>query len=189
MPIHVPGKRDRHNRVAQGRDRNAVVMLSLTAMVDMFTVLVIFLLQNYNTTGQVIEVADSVTLPEANQIKEIQPGLVVVVSSDGILFDKSVVVSKSALDATTEMVLPSLLLRVQQAFRDAEGSVAALGAIRQALDQNRPEGQRREDKRKVTIQADRSVPYGLVRRVMFTVTEAGATEINFAVTQERKSGT
>src|SRR3712207_7799312 len=37
--LPISGKRDRHNRRTSGGKRSAVAMLSLTAMVDMFTVL------------------------------------------------------------------------------------------------------------------------------------------------------
>ena len=41
MPIHVPGKRERRGRVVN-KKRSAVAALSLVAMVDLFTVLVVF---------------------------------------------------------------------------------------------------------------------------------------------------
>lgn len=52
MPIHVPGHRNRSGRQKKPVKRNAVAVLSLTAMVDMFTVLTVFLLQNYASTGR-----------------------------------------------------------------------------------------------------------------------------------------
>ncbi|MES2857036.1 MAG: adventurous gliding motility protein S, partial [Bdellovibrionota bacterium] len=63
MPIYAPGRRDRHNRPLKGSGRKIVAMLSLTAMVDMFTVLAVFLLQNYQTTGEIIELSEEVVLP------------------------------------------------------------------------------------------------------------------------------
>ena len=36
---------------------------------------------------------------------------------------------------------------------------------------------------KVTIQADKGIDFLTVKKVMYTVTEAGAGEINFAVTK------
>ena len=49
MPIHPPGQRYRYNKhmmKGQGTKRDVAAVLQLTAMVDMFTVLAIFLLQN-----------------------------------------------------------------------------------------------------------------------------------------------
>ena len=71
MAIHAPGRRARNNKRAMGPKRNAVASLSLTALVDMFTVLTIFLLQNYNSTGEVIHIPIGFaleSLPKPQQI-------------------------------------------------------------------------------------------------------------------------
>ncbi|MEK7356260.1 MAG: adventurous gliding motility protein S, partial [Bdellovibrionota bacterium] len=60
MAIYAPGRRDRHNRPERSTSRSVMAHLSLTAMVDMFTVLAVFLLQNYQTTGEVIDITDNV---------------------------------------------------------------------------------------------------------------------------------
>ena len=88
MPIHPPGERFRYSRLLSKKKgkRSVVAILSLTAMVDMFTVLVVFLLQNYNATGQVIYIPKEVTLPKAERIKELKPAVVVTISTKEILF-------------------------------------------------------------------------------------------------------
>ena len=89
MAIFVPGLRDKHNRPKNNGKREVVAHLSLTAMVDMFTVLVVFLLQNYNT--QAIQIQQKVELPEAQAIKKLQPANVVVIGDREILVnDKKV---------------------------------------------------------------------------------------------------
>ena len=83
MPIHTPGRRDRHNKALGSTKRSVVAVLSLTAMVDMFTVLAVFLLQNYATTNQILYLPEKVELPEASAVKELKPSNVVIVSQDG----------------------------------------------------------------------------------------------------------
>src|SRR5438067_1274598 len=83
MPIHVPGKRNRHGRLKTGK-RGAVAVLNMTAMVDMFTVLCVFLLQNYATTNQVLPMPEKVELPAAHEVKELKPSNVVVIANDGV---------------------------------------------------------------------------------------------------------
>jgi biopolymer transport protein ExbD len=75
------------------------VVLSLTAMVDMFTVLVIFLLQSYNTTGRVIYLPKDVSLPKAQTIKPLSPSVVVTISEKEILVDKFVVATYADIKA------------------------------------------------------------------------------------------
>src|SRR5687768_13979705 len=121
MAIYVPGRRNRHNRPRGRGRRNVVAMLSLTAMVDMFTVLAVFLLQNYNTTGEVIELSDEVTLPKANKVRELKPATVVVISKGKILVDKLQVATIDEAKALPEIaVLPNLQARVEDAFRVLE---------------------------------------------------------------------
>jgi biopolymer transport protein ExbD len=163
-------------------------MLSLTAMVDMFTVLAVFLLQNYQTTGDVIELSDEVVLPKAAKVRELKPATVVVISKGKILVDKLQVATIDEVKAIEEVtVLPNLQARVQDAFRILEerNRVAGLSQIRQAVSQGRGEQPARpEDFRRVTVQADRVIDAGTVKKVMYTLTEAGASEINFAVLRD-----
>ena len=60
MAIFVPGKRSRKNSRAVPAKRSAVAVLQLTAMVDMFTVIVVFLLQSYATTDQILPLPEAV---------------------------------------------------------------------------------------------------------------------------------
>lgn len=186
MAIFVPGKRDRHNRPLRGGSRSSVVVLSLTAMVDMFTVLTIFLLQNYNTTGEVLELDDKVELPKATKITELNPSHVVVVTKQGILVDQAMVMNMAAAKSASDPVLDPLVKKVKDMFTKAEATGKVLGAIKKAVDQTKPEELRQKppDMRKITVQADKAVEYSIVRKVMFSVTEAGATEINFAVLKD-----
>src|SRR6185437_10611303 len=102
MAIFVPGRRDRHNSRTGKTARSVVVMLSLTAMVDMFTVLVVFLLQNYNTTGQVIYIPKQVKLPEAHSVKELKTSNVVILSEDGIMLNKIQIDSLADIKAQSD---------------------------------------------------------------------------------------
>ena len=73
MPIHVPGVRNRRNGHSQASKRDVVAVLQLTAMVDMFTVLVVFLLQNYASTNQILPISDRVSLPKATSTAQLIP--------------------------------------------------------------------------------------------------------------------
>ena len=188
MAIFVPGKRDRHNRPASKGKRSVIALLSLTAMVDMFTVLAVFLLQNYQTTGDVIELSDEVVLPKAAKVRELKPATVVVISKGKVLVDKLQVASVDEIKQLPEVtVIPNLQSRIQDSFRQLEekNRVAGLSQIRQAVEQGRSgEPAKTEDFKRVTVQADKVVDSGTVKKVMYTLTEAGASEINFAVLRD-----
>lgn len=186
MPIYAPGRRDRHNRSSHGKNkRGVVVMLSLTAMVDMFTVLVVFLLQNYQTTGEVIDISDEVILPKASYTKELKPSHVVVVSKDSIALDKIPVASFVQVKEQEPWMIDGLFKALNDAFKRDEEKKGMFGGLREAVDSTKPEALRNrgEIDKRVTVQADKSVDVLTIKKVLLTLTEAGA-EINFAVLKD-----
>ena len=188
MAIHRPGERHRYNKVLSMRKgkREVVAVLSLTAMVDMFTVLVVFLLQNYNTTGEVLYIPKEVTLPKAHQIKELKPSVVVTISNKEILIDKTSVATYDAVKAQEEWMIQPLFTQVQDALKKAkEKQEAQLQArLREVVDAKPSSPEEANAWSKVTVQADKGMDFLTVKKVMYTVTEAGAGEINFAVTKQ-----
>lgn len=190
MAIHPPGQRHRYSKLLSGKKtkRDVTAVLSLTAMVDMFTVLVVFLLQNYNTTGEVLYIPKEVTLPKAQQIKELKPSVVVTISNKEILIDKTPVITYDALKAQQEWMIQPLHAQVQEALKKAkEKQEAKLQTrLREVVDaaQTVPTEELNAWS-KVTVQADKGMDFLTVKKVMYTVTEAGAGEINFAVTKQK----
>lgn len=189
MPIHAPGERFRYSKLMRKKKgkRDVVAILSLTAMVDMFTVLVVFLLQNYNVTGQVLYIPKEVVLPKAEKIKELKPAVVVTISNKEILLDKTQVITYEQLAQQEAWMIQELEVGVkaalQKAREDYEKSLQT--KLQNAVDAAR--GEEEKDLKpwnKVTIQADKGIDFLTVKKVMYTVTEAGAGEINFAVNKE-----
>lgn len=190
MPIHAPGERYRYNKMLKKKKgkREVAAVLQLTAMVDMFTVLVVFLLQNYNVTGQVLYIPKEVILPKAEQIKELKPAVVVTISNKEVLLDKTVMVTFDQLHSQEAwMIEPlhkGLLEALAKAKDDYEKSLQK--KLQTAVEAARGESEKDPNPwNKVTIQADKGIDFLTVKKVMYTVTEAGAGEINFAVNKEK----
>ena len=182
MAIKVPGIRTRNGRKGAGK-RSSVVVLSLTAMVDMFTVLAVFLLQNYNATGEILTIDESVKLPTAGAVKELKPSYVVVISEQGISINEEKVAEYAAVKDQDDYTIPSLEEKLMEMIEKGELAKKSIAnKIKDAV--NNIDGNAKpmiDDFRKVTIQADKKALYGIVRKVMFAVTNAGIYEINFAV--------
>jgi biopolymer transport protein ExbD len=185
MAIHVPGNRKGFGNPGK---RNAVMVLNITAMVDMFTVLTVFLLQNYASTNQVLPLSDNVDLPKAHEVKELKPSNVVVVSNDGIVINNVKVAEFRTVKEQQDWMVKPLLDSVQELIRDGDAHKASLpNKIRDAVTQAKgsiPRDTEVDDYRKITIQADRSIDFLTVKKIMFTVTEGGIAEINFAVLKQ-----
>ena len=194
MAIFRPGERHRYHNILSKRKgkREVTALLSLTAMVDMFTVLVIFLLQNYNATGDILYIPKEVVLPKASSVRELKPSHVVTISNKEILLDKDPVATFDQVLAAEDWNIPGLKdqLVLALAKSKAEQDSKLQNKIRDAVEATR--GGAEEDANawsKVTIQADKGVDFLTVKKVLFTVTEAGASEINFAVTKTPQEST
>ncbi len=188
MPIHVPGKRSKRGKKAGGR-RSAVAPLNMTAMVDMFTVLCVFLLQNYATTNQVLPLPEKVDLPAAQEVKELSPSNVVLIAKDGIMLNNVKVAEFTAVKEQQEWEIRPLMDLLKKTVEAGEAKKKSLGnQIRTAVNDAKKIQKTAEidEFRKITVQADRLVDFLTVKKVMFSVTEAGMQEINFAVL--KKSG-
>lgn len=188
MAIFRPGERHRYHNILSKKKgkRDVTALLSLTAMVDMFTVLVIFLLQNYNATGEILYIPKDVVLPKATSVRELKPAHVITISSNEILLDRDVVATFDEVKGTEEWLIPKLKDTLGEALvkSRAEQEGKLQNKIRDVVETTR--GEAEEDPNawsKVTIQADKGVDFLTVKKVLFTVTEAGAGEINFAVTK------
>lgn len=192
MPIHVPGRRDRHHRTKKPGKRKVVAVLQLTAMVDMFTVMVVFLLQNYATTGEVISIPKEVRLPTAHEVKELKPSNVIVVSSEGVLLNSVRLAGFREVKEQEDWMITNLRNGIERMIMTAENNEKTLGnRLKEAVSQargNEPNADETPRYRKITIQADKEIDFLTVKKVMFTATEAGIAEINFAVIKRPDKG-
>lgn len=192
MAIQIPGIRDRHGRRASTK-RSVVAVLSLTAMVDLFTVLVVFLLQNYATTGEVIEIPEGVKLPDAREVKELKPANVVIVSEKGLALNNDKLMDFQQVKGQTDWELGPLKEKLQQMIVKGEADKKALTSqIKTAVEKIKVGDKAIEQEidgfRKVTIQADKDLDFLTLKKVMYTITEAGIVEINFAVMKSPDDG-
>jgi biopolymer transport protein ExbD len=195
MAIYVPGRRDRRNRPGGKGKREMVAMLSLTAMVDMFTVLTIFLLQNFKVDA--IKLKQNVPLPEASAVKKLKPAHVVVVTQDKIFLDEKPVadfiVVKEQQSWVIEALKEGLAQRIKETREKAESTLkeqlkSSLGTNSKMTKEEQAEEERekKKDWGRVTVQADKEIDFLTIKKVLYTATEAGATLINFAVSQKSK---
>jgi hypothetical protein len=97
------------SRFGQERGRGfASSALLLTPLVDMFTILLVFLLMNYSTGGDLMYMVRSILMPESLSKEQLEPTVEVAVAKDKIYVDGQVVMD----DLTTWFKEPTLLMPV-----------------------------------------------------------------------------
>ncbi len=178
MAIYVPGKRDRRG-VRSGTKRNVVAVLQLTAMVDMFTVLVVFLLQNYASTNQILPISEQIDLPEATLVKELKPSFVVVLSKTQLSFNEKQVTSFDTVDRSQSWLIEDLFHVVKSEIEKIAGQQQKNSG--EIGDTSSSENEKVKAQYKMTLQVDKDIKFLPVKKVLYTLTHAGVQEINFAV--------
>lgn len=77
----------RSHKKSKGK-KGLLLALNLTAMVDMFSLLVIFLLQTFSASPEMLAIAKGVTLPSASTGKEIQDAPLLALTEEGVYLDQ-----------------------------------------------------------------------------------------------------
>ncbi len=149
------------------------VPLNLVSLMDIFTILVFFLLVN-SSDVEILPKARTIHLPESTSQARPQPTVVVVVSPGGLLVDGRPVSLTGGNDARKDIPILARVLG-EAARRQRHG----------AGGDDRPPGGMAE----VTIMADRRVPYRRIRRIMQDCAGAGFGHVQLAVLQKAETGT
>jgi biopolymer transport protein ExbD len=176
MPIQVPGKRYgkrlQHSKVfghgGHGK-KSGYADLLITPLVDMFVIIVLFLIANFSATGEVLMMTKDIELPEAANVKEVEMHPVVMVSNDQVSVSGTIVGRVEDFSKDEYLNIPAL----EEKLRDMKKQYEDLHAM--AKDDA---GGFKGD---INIQAHKDVEYAIIKRVMFSCATAGYNNINFAV--------
>jgi biopolymer transport protein ExbD len=180
MPIVQPGKRPARRfarskvlggKIARGR-RGVNADLNVVPMVDMMTMLVIFLLQQFSATGEVLFMQKDIKLPEAQHGQSIEVAPVVAISAAHVVVTGQKVADVADLDHDAAFNIPALEDRLRDEKKRWD-----------FIHQNDPDKDK-SWKGDVNIQADVKVPFRIVKRVMFSCNQAGYFNLNFATIDE-----
>ncbi len=141
--------------------------LNLVSLMDIFTILVFFLLVNSSDVEELPNQKD-IQLPESIAEQKASESVIIMIGDEDILVQGAVVANVAEVLAATGSDIP---------------------AVREALQAQNDRVLRREanddiTQREVTIMGDREIPYRLLKKVMATATEAEYGKISLAVLQK-----
>ncbi|MCK0154169.1 biopolymer transporter ExbD [Alcanivorax sp. S6407] len=140
--------------------------LNLTSLMDIFTILLLYLLVNQSDTP--LEPPKDVKLPDSIVETKPRETLVVTVDANQVIVKGEPVISMADVLESKGIIDP-----IRERMVEIRESSIGLGA------------EEEEDKStEVTIMADRKVHYSIMKRVMASCTAAGYTKISLAVNQK-----
>ena len=158
----------------QNRRSSAAFKIQITSMVDMFVILLVFLLRSYSTSPVNISPKAGLRLPESTSPADPVDVVKRVVSTDGVFVEDKKVMTfvNGAIDkADTEAQDPQFLRKLYETLDENAKKAKAISAVNDSF----------EFDGKILVQADRTLPYDLLKRVMYTSMMAGYSDVKLAV--------
>ncbi len=143
--------------------------LNLVSLMDIFTILVFFLMVNSSSDVQVLNQENAIKLPDSSAQQPPGDVLALTVTDSDILVNGRVVMKREALQAFSGDIEPAL---------KEELAYQASRSRSPAPDTGRP----------ITILADRELPYELLKKIMSTCVDSGYASISLAVNQKTEQG-
>jgi biopolymer transport protein ExbD len=147
-----------------------VAKLQLTSLIDIFTVLLLFLLKSIVVGGTSVTPFPGVTLPSSSATAAFKESPVVVVAPEQVVVDNAAVCKTADVAAANELRIPAL--------------EAALAELRGKSDALALKSSARKFEGRLIVQADESIPFHVLQKVMYTSQTVGFYDITLAVIQK-----
>jgi biopolymer transport protein ExbD len=143
--------------------------LSLTSMMDMFTIVLVFLIKQVDSEGNLLTQAENLKLPISTSLKTSKEiALTVVVDSKQILVDNEAVAETPAVAKQDSLMIASMIPALEKKREEEKKSALA-------------KGDEPDQAGNVIVQLDKNTSYDVMYKVMASCGWAGYTNIAFAV--------
>ena len=153
------------------RNRVKITKMPLTSLMDVFTILVFFLLVNSGSV-EIMEAPRDVWLPVSNVETKPRETVVIFVSPENVLVQGKLVALVSDIldgkDGAIDPITEQLATLKESVIGDRTAAVAGSD--------------------EVTILADKSVPFSVIKTIMSTCTNEGYEKVSLAVIQQGAAG-
>jgi biopolymer transport protein ExbD len=154
-----------------GRSRKKLTGLNLTPLMDVFTILVFFLLF-HSGGGDILETPKQIKLPDSVVETKPRETVVIMVSPEMVLVQGEAVVSTPELLEDRIRTVSEITDRLEQLERNIIGISTKTIA----------------ESKEVTILADKTIPFKVLKKIMSTCTGSGYGRISLAVIQKAVQG-
>lgn len=132
------------------------VPFSLTSMMDMMTIILVFMIKNIDAEGQLVTQAENLVLPvSTSKIQPKEVSLTVIVDAGHVLVDNQKVITTEEVLASKDLCIPAVLSTLYERRKVEEEHALAAGLPADEAGQ-------------VVIQIDKNMPYDAMYKVMAT---------------------
>ncbi|HEX4351849.1 MAG TPA: biopolymer transporter ExbD [Polyangiales bacterium] len=178
MPVRQPGRAllrsvplDFVSQKVTGHGAKPVdVTLALIPIIDLMICLVVFLLMSFSSSGELLAQKASINLPKADHAGELAIAPVIAVDAVVVTLDGRRIADTPSLASEAKVE------RIEPLIQDLETLKRNWGILHP---QDAFPG-------RVTLQADVSTDYRVIKKLMFAAAQAGYAEVSFAVNRSGK---
>ena len=149
------------------RNRLKIGKMNLTSLMDVFTILVFFLLVNSGSV-EIMEAPKDMTLPESRVETKPRETIVIFVSQDQVLVQGKLVALVADILSGESSPMDGITARLAELNESIIGTSTLTVAASQ----------------EVTILADKAVPFIVIKQIMSTCTREGYENVSLAVVQK-----
>lgn len=146
--------------------------LNMVALMDIFTILVFFLLVS-SASVQDLPSTKDIKLPESVSDKLPKETLVILVSNEAILVQGKKISDLRDIAVSTDSEIPAL----RQALKEQSGRRLVTDASKEGA----------PVLKEVTIMGDKQIPYKVLKKIMYTCATEGFGNISLAVIKKSKA--
>ncbi len=168
---HIRPAYDLHglrNRRNLGQKGHIVGELPLTSLIDMFSILVIYLLMNFSATGEIFFLNKNLILPKAFSTHALTTAPLISIEGSTFVLDAPDNYHASPVrDNSTQLESLTAALKAMKATAESQPELIEERPLR------------------VNLQADENTPIEFVKRAMNAAFMAGWSGINFVVQKEK----
>jgi biopolymer transport protein ExbD len=154
-----------------GRSRKKLTGLNLTPLMDVFTILVFFLLF-HSSGGDILETPKQIKLPDSVVETKPRETVVIMVSPEVVVVQGEAVVNTPELLDDRVRMVAGITERLEQLERNI------IGISTKAVAEGK----------EITILADKTIPFKVLKKIMSTCTGSGYGRISLAVIQKAEQG-
>jgi biopolymer transport protein ExbD len=158
----TPGRRPRGHH---SQPKAAKVML--TTLVDAMLILLVFLIKSFDAEGELFTLTEGLQLPISTAQKKPERSFVVTIARDDILMEGEAVATVKDVVASQDLIIPGL--------------AAALKKKRELTEYIATQSTTVKFKGELIIEGDKSIPYALLQKVLYTSGQVGYSNFSFAV--------
>jgi biopolymer transport protein ExbD len=157
-------------RKTRGRKEIKALKPQLTSLVDVLTLILMYLLKSFSAEGEIVTVSKNLILPESSAQKRPELRATLTVNNSSILVEDKVVADVQEVLNSDELIISGLNSWLQTR-REATEKIAQYSSTTKF-------------KGEITILGDKRIRFRLLKKIMYTCGQQGYNNFSLAVTKK-----